>query len=301
MMTSNVFGVIAAENLGYARVVLEETIATGSPGCRVVVHLKPDEGPAARDANTSGPERVGPGLRDRPRAPARSVDPDVVAAGDRLCQLARRGVVRSSFARIVRTSAQRLHGRARRGGHRPGSYLVAQRRAHARGADPQAARERMRVRLRCDGALLQPSDGEEPGMLMVRLVPVAHANKGFLALNLRIEELKAENLRRRRAEAELQAQTEFLKVTLSSIGDAVITTDPEGRVTFINPVGAALTGWTDEEARGRPAARDLCDRQRDDARAGRESGRQGAATWHGRGAGESHDPDRARRHRARHR
>ena len=41
MMTSNVFGVIAAENLGYAKVVLDETIAQGHPGCRVVVHLKP--------------------------------------------------------------------------------------------------------------------------------------------------------------------------------------------------------------------------------------------------------------------
>lgn len=41
MMTSNVFGVIAAENLGYAKVVLEETIAQGAPGCRVVIHLKP--------------------------------------------------------------------------------------------------------------------------------------------------------------------------------------------------------------------------------------------------------------------
>lgn len=41
MMTSNVFGVIAAENLGYAKVVLEKTIARGDPGCRVVVHLKP--------------------------------------------------------------------------------------------------------------------------------------------------------------------------------------------------------------------------------------------------------------------
>lgn len=41
MMTSNVFGVIAAENNGYAKVVLEETIARGAPGCRVVVHLKP--------------------------------------------------------------------------------------------------------------------------------------------------------------------------------------------------------------------------------------------------------------------
>jgi predicted ArsR family transcriptional regulator len=42
MMTSNVFGSIAADNLGYARVVLEETIARGDAGCRVVVHLKPD-------------------------------------------------------------------------------------------------------------------------------------------------------------------------------------------------------------------------------------------------------------------
>lgn len=41
MMTSNVFGVIAAENLGYSRVVLHETIALGAPGCRVVVHLRP--------------------------------------------------------------------------------------------------------------------------------------------------------------------------------------------------------------------------------------------------------------------
>ncbi len=39
MMTSNVFGVIAAENLGYARVDLEKTIALGHGECRVVVHL----------------------------------------------------------------------------------------------------------------------------------------------------------------------------------------------------------------------------------------------------------------------
>lgn len=40
MMTSNVFGVITANNLGYAKVVLEETIARGDQGCRVVVHLR---------------------------------------------------------------------------------------------------------------------------------------------------------------------------------------------------------------------------------------------------------------------
>lgn len=40
MMTSNVFGSIAADNLGYAKVELAETIAKGDAGCRVVVHLK---------------------------------------------------------------------------------------------------------------------------------------------------------------------------------------------------------------------------------------------------------------------
>jgi predicted ArsR family transcriptional regulator len=39
MMTSNVFGVIAAHNAGYAKVELAATIAGGSPECRVVVHL----------------------------------------------------------------------------------------------------------------------------------------------------------------------------------------------------------------------------------------------------------------------
>ncbi|MEO5689058.1 MAG: methanogen output domain 1-containing protein [Burkholderiaceae bacterium] len=42
MMTSNVFGVIAAENLGYSRVVLERTIAEGHNDCRVVVYLQPE-------------------------------------------------------------------------------------------------------------------------------------------------------------------------------------------------------------------------------------------------------------------
>jgi predicted ArsR family transcriptional regulator len=43
MMTSNVFGAIAAQNLGYAKVELQQTIAKGDPGCRVVVYLSPNE------------------------------------------------------------------------------------------------------------------------------------------------------------------------------------------------------------------------------------------------------------------
>jgi predicted ArsR family transcriptional regulator len=51
MMTSNVFGSIAAENLGYARVTIEQAIANGDPGCRVAVHLRPSEAvePTARE------------------------------------------------------------------------------------------------------------------------------------------------------------------------------------------------------------------------------------------------------------
>lgn len=50
MMTSNVFGHIAAQNLGYAAVELQETIARGDPGCRVVLRLRPGEGaPRARE------------------------------------------------------------------------------------------------------------------------------------------------------------------------------------------------------------------------------------------------------------
>jgi hypothetical protein len=43
MMTSNVFGSIAAENLGYARVHIDAAIARGDPGCRVTVFLTPSE------------------------------------------------------------------------------------------------------------------------------------------------------------------------------------------------------------------------------------------------------------------
>src|SRR6185436_5680992 len=59
-------------------------------------------------------------------------------------------------------------------------------------------------------------------------------------------------LARQRAEQELAAERERLRITLASIGDAVISTDAEGRVTYLNGVAEALTGWTQDEAAGRP-------------------------------------------------
>ncbi|HVG30539.1 MAG TPA: PAS domain S-box protein, partial [Pyrinomonadaceae bacterium] len=57
---------------------------------------------------------------------------------------------------------------------------------------------------------------------------------------------------RRKAEGRLRRQSEWLRVTLSSIGDAVIATDVNGSINFINPTAEAITGWTTEEAAGKP-------------------------------------------------
>ncbi|MGK4002843.1 ATP-binding protein [Sorangium sp. So ce1036] len=107
---------------------------------------------------------------------------------------------------------------------------------------------------RVDGALVRPRDGASPALVLLRCRLKAEATPGFAVLNERIEALSREINDRRRAEAELHAQREWLRITLASIGDAVIATDREGRVTFMNPVAESLTGWQREEAAGRPLA-----------------------------------------------
>ena len=56
----------------------------------------------------------------------------------------------------------------------------------------------------------------------------------------------------RTAQARAHKRGEMMRVTLASIGDAVIVTDREGRVTSLNAVAETLTGWTAGEAAGRP-------------------------------------------------
>lgn len=62
------------------------------------------------------------------------------------------------------------------------------------------------------------------------------------------------NLLKIAQESEFEAlkNKENLRITLDSIGDAVIATDVEGKVTTMNPVAVTLTGWKLEEARGKP-------------------------------------------------
>jgi PAS domain S-box-containing protein len=56
-------------------------------------------------------------------------------------------------------------------------------------------------------------------------------------------------------EAALHEERERLRITLTSIGDAVIATDVQGRVTFLNAAAVALTGWAEPEAMGQPITR----------------------------------------------
>jgi diguanylate cyclase (GGDEF)-like protein/PAS domain S-box-containing protein len=58
----------------------------------------------------------------------------------------------------------------------------------------------------------------------------------------------------RRAQESLFREKEQAVITLESIGDAVITTDTTGRMTYLNPVAERLTGWRLTEALGLPAA-----------------------------------------------
>lgn len=62
------------------------------------------------------------------------------------------------------------------------------------------------------------------------------------------------NKQLQRSNATLQISEAKLAVTLNSIGDAVIATDADARVTLMNPLAEQLTGWTQAQAVGRPVA-----------------------------------------------
>lgn len=70
----------------------------------------------------------------------------------------------------------------------------------------------------------------------------------FNFVNLRIQSVQASQ----RAQAELFREREHAQVTLHSINEAVITTDIDGRIVYMNPIARRITGWNEEEAIDRP-------------------------------------------------
>jgi diguanylate cyclase (GGDEF)-like protein/PAS domain S-box-containing protein len=77
---------------------------------------------------------------------------------------------------------------------------------------------------------------------------------GFASVIRDLTARRERNEALRRSEASLQKERDRLQVTLESIADGVISTDVNGRILFLNPVAAAMTGWTLEQARGLPIA-----------------------------------------------
>jgi PAS domain S-box-containing protein len=103
---------------------------------------------------------------------------------------------------------------------------------------------------RVEGAVFDA--GPEGKVVLMRVFSKEHAPRGFNALNERIAVLNREVLERKRTEAKLFAEQQWLKTTLTSIGDGVIATDSAGRIVFLNSIAQALTGWTPEDTVGRP-------------------------------------------------
>lgn len=127
----------------------------------------------------------------------------------------------------------------------------------------QETRERMHQ-------LLHAMDEKEQRLLEVRNTEQLHARQTMLAAGalvalLLVGLLSATYVLIRRqlrdAQASRQALSESeksLSTTLNSIGDAVLATDTLGRVTRMNPVAQQLTGWSLEQAQGRPIEEVLC-------------------------------------------
>jgi len=81
----------------------------------------------------------------------------------------------------------------------------------------------------------------------VNLSPIRATDGRILGISKIARDISAQKA----AEARLRAHERLLHITLASIGDAVVTTDTSGRVTFLNPVAERLTGWPLAEAMGR--------------------------------------------------
>jgi PAS domain S-box-containing protein len=90
--------------------------------------------------------------------------------------------------------------------------------------------------------------------LGIQYLVIAFVFASFLAIVFALLFVSLVSRRMRLRNVILRESEEKLAVTLNSIGDAVIATDGEARVTRLNPVAEKLTGWTLAEALGRPVS-----------------------------------------------
>jgi PAS domain S-box-containing protein len=92
---------------------------------------------------------------------------------------------------------------------------------------------------------LSPEEEQE-----LRAAALKNAQSILAARQKAERELLAANEALKSKSEELRQQREWFEVTLSSIGDAVITTDTQSHITFLNPVAESMTGWSLADAAG---------------------------------------------------
>ncbi len=114
--------------------------------------------------------------------------------------------------------------------------------------------------------LVRQVENEEKGLLAQRNAEAARLSRlsktvlilgtflGLLITGAAFLHVLLDNIRRRRAERTLFAEKERAEVTLRSIGDGVLCTDIAGDITLLNAVAEKMTGWSWQEAAGRPMA-----------------------------------------------
>ena len=109
-----------------------------------------------------------------------------------------------------------------------------------------------RIRTEQEAGLKADSQASASATIARTLIFLATAALSLLVLLWGFFRIRKAIKERNLAVLEQQRERDLLSTTLTSIGDCVIVTDIEGRITFLNPVASAVTGWTLEEAMGRP-------------------------------------------------
>jgi len=103
----------------------------------------------------------------------------------------------------------------------------------------------------CQGFLLQPESKTTRAQLVLRCVTGRSFARDFIALNNELNQQKGLLKKLMTSRAMLELEHEKALTTLHSIGDAVITTDAQTIVEYLNPVAEEFTGWRCDDAKGK--------------------------------------------------
>src|SRR5215475_9301559 len=186
------------------------------------------------------------------RQAAAEVDPELNRLGqltaDNSRQRQRIGILRESARRRLDLLADTVR-RVQRGGLAAGQAAVKTNRSEQIMNEIRRIVAEMRQE---EESLLKSRDAKSQASHRDAMMTFAISTLTSVALVVLLGLVLMRGLtERQRNEAAIGEQREWLQITLSSIGDAVIATDAFGRVRFLNPVAERLTGWTQAEAEDR--------------------------------------------------